>query len=155
MKALVLLLATTSLYAGYFIYNNYYRKDADFRLGVISIMSDNGSERVQYKVKIAEDYKSREMGLMYVHEMPADEGMIFIYDDESRRYMWMKNTFIPLDMLFVSSDMKVVSFKENATPFSEDLISSVVPVKYTIELNAGQIEKNGIKVGDKIEFNRL
>ncbi|HCR85675.1 MAG TPA: DUF192 domain-containing protein [Alphaproteobacteria bacterium] len=149
MKTVILLLATTSLYVGYYLYNNYYRKDFEFSKGSLVI---SGDIEVKYKIKIADNFTKREKGLMFVEHMPEDEGMLFIYDDESLRYMWMKNTYISLDMLFVSSDMKIVHMKEGAVPFSEELIPSLVPIKYTIELNAGQIKNKNIKIGDRIEF---
>jgi uncharacterized membrane protein (UPF0127 family) len=149
MKTILLLFATTSLYAGYYLYNNYYAKQVTYGIGTLKI---KGEKEHNYQIKIADNYAEREKGLMFVNQMPTNEGMIFIYEDEVRRLMWMKNTYIALDMLFVSSDLKIVNMKENAVPLSEELISSIVPVKYTIELNAGQIAEKGIKIGDAIEY---
>lgn len=152
MRIVLLLMATTSLYAGYYVYNNYYRKDIKFKNNNELLIKSKIP--VRYKIKIADTYASREKGLMFVKEMPANEGMIFIYENVSLRRMWMKNTYIPLDMLFVSEDLKIVHIHEGAKPEDETIISSLVPVKYTIELNAGEVAKKNIKIGDKIEIIR-
>jgi hypothetical protein len=68
--------------------------------------------------------------------------------------MWMRNTYIPLDMLFVSDNNTIAHIHKNAVPLSEEIISSIVPIKYTIELKGGVTEKLNIKIGDKITFNR-
>lgn len=149
MRIVLLLMATTSIYAGYYVYNNYYRKDFKVKQSELLIKAE---VPIRYKIKIADNYTSREKGLMFVENMPANEGMIFIYENVSLRRMWMKNTYIPLDMIFVSEDMKILHIHKNAKPEDETIISSLVPVKYTIELNAGEVEKKNIKIGQEIEI---
>lgn len=101
----------------------------------------------QYTVEIAADDPAREKGLMYRDSMPADWGMIFVFPDEAERNFWMKNTRIPLDIVFVDSHGKVVSVK-TMKPYDLSGTSSVEPAMYAIELNAGQAGVSGVKAGD-------
>jgi uncharacterized membrane protein (UPF0127 family) len=82
--------------------------------------------------------------------MPADHGMLFDFGTTRPVLMWMKNTPLPLDMLFLDAKGAVVSIQENAVPYSEAIIDSRAPVKYVIELNGGTAAKLGLKVGDKV-----
>jgi uncharacterized membrane protein (UPF0127 family) len=81
--------------------------------------------------------------------------MIFIYDPAQSVAMWMRNTFIPLDMVFIAPDGRVHRIEANTEPFSTDLISSGAPVAGVLELNAGQAEKIGLKRGDRVIFPGL
>ncbi len=91
-------------------------------------------------------------GLMYRRTLAADAGMLFDYGDPQPIAMWMKNTFIPLDMIFVAKDGKVVDLHERAVPMSLDTIESKVPAKAVIEVNAGTIGRLGIQVGDIVHY---
>ena len=93
--------------------------------------------------------------------LAADSGMIFnLADVENQVAMWMKDTKIPLDMLFVNSNGRIFFIEENATPMSEELIIAPEPALAVIELNAGDVKKHGIKIGDTVkhhffdEFNK-
>jgi uncharacterized membrane protein (UPF0127 family) len=91
-------------------------------------------------------------GLMYRRTLAADAGMLFDYGDPQSIAMWMKNTFIPLDMIFVGKDGKVVGLHERAVPMSLDTIESKVPAKAVIEVNAGTIGRLGIQIGDTVHY---
>jgi len=91
-------------------------------------------------------------GLMYRRTLAADAGMLFDYGDPQPIAMWMKNTFIPLDMIFVARDGKVVDVHERAVPMSLDTIESKVPAKAVIELNAGTVGRLGIQIGDTVHY---
>ena len=112
------------------------------------IKTTNGE--VRFMVETANTPKELETGLMKREKLDFNSGMIFNIYPVRPVAMWMKNTKIPLDMLFVGPDASVIMLKENATPMSEELIICREPVRAVIELNAGQINKNAIKVGDKI-----
>ena len=84
--------------------------------------------------------------------MEKNQGMFFIFSDESPRSFYMKNTQFPLDIIFVNSNYKIVSFQENAKPFNESSLPSRYPSKYVLELNAGLVNEWGIKVGDSISY---
>lgn len=105
---------------------------------------------LHFTVEIASTGEQRERGLMFRKEMADDAGMIFDFGTPRRVTMWMENTILPLDMLFVDNAGIVRHLKENATPYSEDIIDSMGEVKYVVELNAGIIKKLGIKTGDKV-----
>ena len=111
----------------------------------------------RYTVEIAADEKSREHGLMDRTEMAADHGMLFVFDDDAMRGFWMKNTKIPLDMLFFDADRKLVSVQHRVPPCVADpcaAYSSGAPARYVLELNAGESEKIGLTSGDPIEIHR-
>jgi uncharacterized membrane protein (UPF0127 family) len=103
-----------------------------------------------FTLEVADDDRSREIGLMNRDSMPADHGMIFPFAREEPRGFWMKNTRIPLDILYLDSSGRVVSVHTMA-PYDLRTTNSAGPAKYVIELNAGVAAKLGIKAGDKLE----
>jgi len=104
----------------------------------------------QFEVFVARTHDQRAQGLMYVQQMEELEGMAFLYPGADTISMWMKNTFIPLDMLFVDDLGRIVHLHKNAVPHSTAIISSVETVSLVVELNAGSIDKFGIAVGDTV-----
>jgi uncharacterized membrane protein (UPF0127 family) len=100
-----------------------------------------------YTVEIAKTDAHRQRGLMERDSMPQDWGMIFVFPDEAVRGFWMKNTRIPLDIIYLDSGGKVVSI-HTMKPYDMNSTFSRLPAKYAVELNAGQAEKSGVKVGD-------
>jgi uncharacterized membrane protein (UPF0127 family) len=100
----------------------------------------------------AESYAAREQGLMFVEdrEMRADQAMIFVYEPPQRVAMWMKNTLLSLDMLFVDARGCIVTIKERAQPGSLATIDSKAPVVLVVELKAGTVEQLAIKPGDRV-----
>jgi len=102
-----------------------------------------------FKLEVADTDPTREKGLMQRDDMPADHGMLFVFDDESPRAFWMKNTRIPLDILFIDGTKHVISIQQMK---AYDLSStrSGGPAKYAIELNEGAAARAGAKVGDVI-----
>jgi uncharacterized protein len=100
----------------------------------------------------AESFAARAQGLMFVrdNEMKADQAMIFVYDPPEQVAMWMKNTLLPLDMLFVDETGCVVNLHENAKPGSLATISSGSPVMLVVELKGGTIAARGIRRGDRV-----
>ena len=91
-------------------------------------------------------------GLMYRRTLATDAGMLFDYGDPQPIAMWMKNTFIPLDMIFIAKDGKVVDLHERAVPMSLATIESKVPAKAVMEVNAGTIARLGIQIGDTVHY---
>lgn len=89
---------------------------------------------------------------MFRTSLGADEGMIFLYPQDIEITMWMKNTYIPLDMIFVKHDGTVLRVEENTEPFSERVISSGGNARAVIEMKGGSAVALGIKAGDKIEY---
>lgn len=105
-------------------------------------------------VQIADNNAERAEGLMWRRYMPENEGMLFIFGDQELLTFWMKNTYIPLDMVFANKEGEIVRVYADATPLSEASISSDKPAQYVVEVNAGFCAKYGINTGDKIEFER-
>lgn len=111
-----------------------------------------------YSLEIAATPLARQKGLMYRKNLEANSGMLFIFDGVGIQSFWMKNTFIPLDMIWLNEQKEIVYIKENAQPCEnvvQAICQSIVPLKpalYVIELNAGDVQKLNLKVGDKIDF---
>jgi hypothetical protein len=103
-----------------------------------------------FSVELARNDAEREKGLMYRRFMPADRGMLFDFKREAPVMFWMKNTYIPLDMIFISRAGKVTGVAANAEPLSERMIPSGGPVYGVLEVNAGIAGSIGLKVGDTV-----
>ena len=127
--------------------------DASFGHGVLVVIA---SERAchRFDIYIAESAAQRERGLMFVRELPQSSGMLFIYEADMYLSMWMKNTFIPLDMLFVRADGTVSSVEHDTEPRSLRSISSLERVRYVIELNAGVAERLAIDQYSSLTWER-
>ncbi len=110
------------------------------------------SNNTKLDVWIANSSPSKTKWLMFVKSMPEDRGMIFVYEPDRVANFWMKNTLIPLDMIFVWSDMEIKTIHTWAIPMDESLISSKVPVKYVIETNSWYVDRYGIMTGMKIDI---
>ena len=104
----------------------------------------------KFDVWVADDDARRARGLMFVTKMPDEKGMLFIYPQTQPIAMWMKNTHIPLDMLFVRADGRVERVVENTTPMSTKTIESGGPVLAVIELNGGVAKRNNIRAGAQV-----
>ena len=102
-------------------------------------------------VELASTEKEREVGLMNRDSMPADQGMLFDFKETRLVTMWMKNTYIPLDMVFMDEAGRVTHVAANAQPLSLDIISSREPARYVLELNGGAAARYGLKAGDRLE----
>jgi uncharacterized membrane protein (UPF0127 family) len=121
--------------------------------------AESGLERLEivtttgthvFQVEAAKTPAQRAKGLMYRRSMPRDHGMLFDFHMEQTVLMWMKNTYIPLDMIFVSREGRVVSVAQDAEPLSEGVISSGKPAYAVIELNAGAARRIGLAAGDSV-----
>ena len=105
-------------------------------------------------LEIADDDYQRETGLMYRESMQQDQGMLFIFENEQPRGFYMKNTNIPLDLIFLNAENKIVSISKNAKPKSLETIPSEVPAQYVLEVNAGLSDQWDLQVGDSLILNR-
>ena len=106
-------------------------------------------------IEIAESDYETQTGLMYRKSMETNQGMLFIFPDVAMHSFYMKNTEFPLDIIFVNEDLKIASIQKNAEPFNESGLSSKVPVKYVLEVNAGLSDTWSLEVGDIISFQRM
>ena len=114
------------------------------------IWIESAAGRHRFVVEVAETYDQRQRGLMFRRELARDTGMLFHFGEESRLAMWMKNTFIPLDMLFVNKHGIIHRVVENTTPLSLKTIPGGAPTLVVVELNAGVTHQLGITVGDRL-----
>ncbi len=106
----------------------------------------------RFKVWIANSRARQAQGLMFVRDLPADEGMLFPMHPVRVARFWMANTYIPLDMLFVAPDGRIEKITARATPFSLKTISSGAPVEAVIEIAGGEAKKLGLKVGQRVSW---
>jgi uncharacterized membrane protein (UPF0127 family) len=116
----------------------------------LSIVTRDGQRHV-FQVEIARNDADRARGLMFRRSMPADHGMLFDFERVEPIAMWMQNTYLPLDMLFIRSDGSIARIAANAEPLSTRTIPSGEPVLAALELNGGTAARLGIKAGDRVE----
>lgn len=116
------------------------------------VLVKDGEQIKRLDIEVANTPYEWETGLMHRESMEDDQGMLFIYPRESPRSFYMKNTHIPLDIIFYDSDSTVVSFHENAQPLDETSIPSGGPARFILEVNAGKVQEWNIETGDKIDF---
>ena len=111
------------------------------------------SKNITFNVEVAKTIEERRIGLMYRKKLLNNEGMLFIFPREKIIQLWMKNTYIPLDVIFISENKVIVDIKKNMEKLSETIVKSKVKSRYALEFNAGLINKLDIKIGDKVLFN--
>ncbi|MBT4741429.1 MAG: DUF192 domain-containing protein [Rhodospirillaceae bacterium] len=120
--------------------------------GVIHVVGEDGSvTEYAFQIEFADTNVSRSTGLMHRSEIAADRGMLFDFKRDRMVTMWMRNTFIPLDMLFLSVDGQIITIAENTVPHSEKTVSSRKRVRSVLEVAAGTVQRLGIKIGDRVQ----
>jgi uncharacterized membrane protein (UPF0127 family) len=120
-----------------------------FATSELMIVSATGPHR--FTVEVAETPEQMEQGLMFRRAMAPDAGMLFDYKTPTVATMWMRNTLIPLDMLFVDAQGRIVNIHQRAVPQSLDIIAAAAPVRAVIELNGGTAARLGIAPGDRVQ----
>jgi uncharacterized membrane protein (UPF0127 family) len=118
----------------------------DFDRDTLIIESDDGLQH-EFDIYLATSHEQQRRGLMFVREMPASTGMLFVYEDTDYHSMWMKNTYISLDLVFARIDGTVSSVIHEAQPLSTTSRASIEPVNYVLELNAGTARR--LNIGNK------
>lgn len=114
----------------------------------LEIATDSGTHA--FVVELALTGKQRAVGLMHREQMDENAGMLFRFERPQPAVMWMKNTLIPLDMIFIRADGTVANVHANAVPHSEEVIGASEPVLYVLELNGGVADKISLKSGDRV-----
>lgn len=114
----------------------------------IEIASKNGSHAFQVELALNDEQRAR--GLMYRKELPEGRGMLFDFQQEQDVSFWMKNTYIPLDMIFIRADGTIRRIAANTEPLSESGVPAGGPVRYVLEVIGGTARKLGIEPGDKV-----
>ena len=122
----------------------------DFQFKRSSLVVVTGGREIKFDVDLALDDVQRARGLMFREKLGPYEGMLFDFYKEAPVSFWMKNTLIPLDMIFIAADGTIRSIHANAVPHSTETIPSQFPVRAVLEINGGSARLLGIKPGDKI-----
>jgi len=125
----------------------------DFRKSIIEIVGSGKNHKIE--VELALSTRQQSMGLMFRRFLPENAGMLFVYNRSAVITMWMKNTFLSLDIIFIRSDGRIHRIVERTIPLSEKRIFSGVPVVAVLELNGGTTKRLGIRVGDRVRGQAL
>ncbi len=155
MKRILALLALASLCAGSAgaLGKRAPVPFADLERSSIRVITASG--RHDFKVWIADNERSRERGLMFIKSLPADQGMLFLFEGPRYAAFWMKNTYLSLDLVFIGPDGVVVNIARDARPLSLEPIESKAPVRGVLELVAGTAAKIGLTPGCPRAVSRL
>lgn len=111
---------------------------------------ETATGRLDYRVEIADDDAERQHGLMYRTSMPDRHGMLFIFPRARPQAFWMRNTYMPLDIIYIGADGRIVSIQANARPFDESPLPSEGPAIGVLEIYGGKAAELGIKPGDRV-----
>ena len=122
---------------------------AECRDDTVSVVGEFG--RAAFRVAVADDPQERAQGLMFVEEMGRFEGMLFVYETPQHATFWMRNTLIPLDMLFADETGTVTHIHENAVPLDESTIDGGRGVRFVLEINGGMAEMLGLDAGATLQ----
>jgi hypothetical protein len=126
------------------------RKDAE-----LVFLSPKGATRVRIDVEIAERQEDRMRGLMFRERLEEEQGMLFLFPAEEPLSFWMKDTPLPLDIIFLNAERTIVTIRKNTVPFSEASVASDRPARYVVEVNAGFADRHRLAPGDKAFWQRL
>ncbi len=124
----------------------------EIRHAALTIETQSGPKRLD--VEVADTDFARERGLMFRRSLPSGQGMIFLFGREHEISMWMKNTYISLDMVFISQDWHIVHITRNTEPQSTDIISSVRPAATVLEIGGDEASRLGLQVGDHVQLTQ-
>lgn len=154
---LVAFITLTLAVTGYSLWANLSRQDAQAQArsaalakGMEDLSISTSRDTHRFLVEVMRTDAERAKGLMFRQSMPPDQGMLFDFKVDAPVSMWMKNTYIPLDMLFITADGKIARIERRTEPHSERTISSGGPVRAVLELNGGSADLLGLKPGDHI-----
>jgi uncharacterized membrane protein (UPF0127 family) len=129
------------------------RVSAEGETATVVFENPDGTKSEEFSLKVARDPGTREKGLMYVKSLPPREGMVFIYPAEDKLTFWMKNTYVPLDMIFVDRSMKVAGILHDVPVLTTDIRSVDKPSRFVVELLAGSAARNKIADGAAARFS--
>ena len=121
-----------------------------FKSGSLTI--NTKYDNLYYRVEVADNQRLKSIGLMYRSSLPANQGMLLLNETPRQLNIWMKNTFIPLDIIYIDTNGYIVKIVENAQTESTKVMPSDGRVQAVLELNAGQVQKRDIAVGDRVTY---
>jgi hypothetical protein len=121
--------------------------------GELALLDPTG-RRIIYRldIEIAQQTDERTQGLMFRRKMDDKQGMLFLFERPEPQSFWMRNTYIPLDIIYVNEKLEIVSIQKNAPPLNEKPLPSAAPAQYVLEINGGLCDKIGIKPGSKLAW---
>ncbi|AXG72306.1 hypothetical protein KORDIASMS9_04577 [Kordia sp. SMS9] len=157
-KFFVFLLVATTLVSCKESASNKTVKTADIKFtkeGELTLSKADGTTIATLNIEFAETNYERETGLMYRKSMDNNQAMLFIFDSSLPRSFYMRNTYIPLDIIYLDEHKKIVSIQENAQPLNEEGLPSEKPAMYVLEVNAGLTAKWSLEAGDRMTFQKL
>jgi uncharacterized protein len=127
-------------------------KDAQpaLKRGTVTLLGSQGERKIT--VEVVASPRAVERGLMYRQHLPIDEGMLFLMGGEEVQSFWMRNTLIPLDIIFIDKNFKIVGISENAEPRTETPRTVGIPSSYVLEVNGGWSAQNGVGAGTMVRF---
>lgn len=124
-------------------------RDASSKAGLPTVPVKIGQQT--FVLEVANDDAERQAGLMHRDALPPDRGMLFVFEDDAERAFWMRNTKIPLDILYLDAGGTIVSIRQ-LKPFDESSVRSWFPARFAIELNEGAADRSGVKVGHVVQI---
>jgi uncharacterized membrane protein (UPF0127 family) len=119
------------------------------------VIDTQSGKELAVVVEVADTPAKRELGLQFRRELDEDQGMIFLFRSEGPQSFWMKNTPIPLDIIFINAARRIVGIAARTVPFSTDSISVSAPSQFVLEVNGGFAERHGVAVGDTVRFEGI
>jgi hypothetical protein len=119
------------------------------------VLTTAGGDEVRVLVEVVRTPRERARGLMYRQHLPPDRGMLFLFEQEEIQSFWMKNTLIPLDMVFIRRDMTVAGIVENAEPRTTSSRRVDAPSIYVLEVNGGWTAARGVRAGAAVRFENV
>jgi uncharacterized membrane protein (UPF0127 family) len=120
--------------------------------GALATLSAPGHDPVRVRIEVVQSAEDRQRGLMYRKHLDPDAGMLFLFEQPQQLTFWMHNTLIPLDMLFITTDWKVLGIVENATPLTDSARSVPGLSQYVLEVNAGFARRHGLGPGTSVDY---
>jgi uncharacterized protein len=129
-------------------------RELDFER-TVTFLNARGEQITEIEVAVADDDASRTEGLMDVHDLPENAGMLFIFEENEPRSFWMAGTPLSLDIIFINEDYEIVRIHRNTAPYSQESIPSELPAMYVVEVNAGYTMRHDINEGGHIEIGEL
>ena len=153
-KIIVIVVILAVLTAIYFLFIKKKSNEPEWvKEGEVTFLNKDTHQRISgINVEVASAPAERSQGLMYRTQMDENKGMLFIFDSMEMKSFWMKNTIIPLDIIFIDNKGVINTILKNTTPFSEKSLPSKLPSQFVVEVNGGYCGKYGIKEGDLIEY---
>lgn len=148
MKLKIFLITIITLFLSYYFYSK--NDTAGFyNFPCCKQLEINGK---QFKSRTATTHEQISTGLMFVEKLPENQGLLFDFHQPSFVGFWMKNTLIPLDIIYINSNFEIVQIYKNTIPLSEKILPSNQAIRYVFEINAGLCDKYDIKIGQKIQI---